>query len=122
MAGRVTLRLAEADVVPLRLAPFADSVAKYVEEVTKLGEEMQEEVSRTQRLFRENAFALAADPTKLSSPPPRPAPVPPFDFSSLATALTKLETSAKAYDAALYLVRAPDCASGQHHQRDACQQ
>ncbi len=101
VAGRVTLRLAEADVVPLRLTPFADSVAKYVEEVTKLGEEMQEEVSRTQRLFRENAFALAADPTKLSSPPPRPDPVPPFDFSSLATALTKLETSAKAYDAAL---------------------
>ena len=101
VAGRATLRLAEADVVPLRLAPFADSVAGYVEEVTQLGEDMREEGARTSQLFRENAFSLAADPTKPRALPPRPAPVPPLDFSRLQAALEKLETSAQAYDAAL---------------------
>ncbi len=101
VAGRATLRLAEADVVPLRLTPFADSVATYVEEVTQLGEDMSEEGARISRLFRENAFSLAADPTRPRALPARPGPVPPFDFSPLKVALEKLETSAQAYDAAL---------------------
>ncbi|HEY0591788.1 MAG TPA: M28 family metallopeptidase, partial [Thermoanaerobaculia bacterium] len=38
VAGRLTLRLAEADVLPFRFANFAETVDKYVEEVEKLAD------------------------------------------------------------------------------------
>jgi N-acetylated-alpha-linked acidic dipeptidase len=100
-AGRVTLRFANADVLPYAFTNFADNVAKYVREVTALADGMREETERHNHLITTNAFSLAADPTKRYIPPKAKTPVPYLNFAPLHNALAMLEESAKAYDAAL---------------------
>ncbi|MBI4625892.1 MAG: M28 family peptidase [Verrucomicrobia bacterium] len=101
IAGRVMLRLANADVVPLRFGDFADAVAQYVGEVHRLADSMRESTEMQHRMFGENLFKLAADPTKTQLPPERDAPVPVLNLAPLDNALLRLKKSAKAGDAAL---------------------
>ena len=49
-------------------------------------------------LLDENAYVLAADPTKTYVPPAKEDPVPDFDFTPLEVAHDKLEKSALAYE------------------------
>jgi len=100
-AGRIVLRAADADVAPLQFGDLAANVAQNLDEVHKLADTMRERSAATDRLLDENAFALAADPTKASAPPPRDDAVPALDFAPLDTAVAKLKASAAAYDAAL---------------------
>jgi N-acetylated-alpha-linked acidic dipeptidase len=100
-AGRLSLRAADADVVPLRFTDFADTVADKVEELKKLLRTEREHAETLDRLLDLKAFALAADPTEPWGPPDREIPVPNLDFSPLDTALARLKTSAAAYDHAV---------------------
>ena len=100
-AGRITLRFANAEVLPFTFTNFADNVGRYVEEVTKLAETMREETKRHNDLVVANAFALAADPTKQYVAPEAKAPVPYLNFAPLQNAMAALKTSATACDAAL---------------------
>jgi N-acetylated-alpha-linked acidic dipeptidase len=100
-AGRIVLRAADADVVPLQFADLADGVGRNLDEVTQLADAMREKSATTDKLLDANAFTLAADPTKASAPPPRDDAVPALDFAPLDGALAKLKASAAAYDAAL---------------------
>src|SRR5262249_6521485 len=49
--GRVMLRAANADLLPMRFNDFADAVAQYVEEVHKLADEMRDHTERQHRLL-----------------------------------------------------------------------
>jgi N-acetylated-alpha-linked acidic dipeptidase len=100
-AGRIVLRAADADVAPLQFGDLAAGVAQNLDEVHKLVDTMRERSATTDRLLDQNAFALAADPTKASDPPPRDDAVPALDFAPLDAAVAKLKTSAATYDAAL---------------------
>ena len=100
-AGRITLRFANAEVLPFTFTNFADNVGRYVEEVTKLAETMREETKRHNDLVVANAFALAADPTKQYVAPEAKAPVPYLNFAPLQNAMAALKASATACDAAL---------------------
>jgi N-acetylated-alpha-linked acidic dipeptidase len=99
--GRMTLRFANAEVLPHTFANFADNVAIYVGEVTALADKMRKETERHNHLVATNTFSLAADPTKPYIPPQIKAPVPYLNFAPLQNALAMLEESARAYDAAL---------------------
>ncbi len=99
-AGRIVLRAANADVLPLRFGDFADTVARYVDEVHKLADSERERSIALGKLHDNDAFRLAADPTRTSLPPPREDEVPYIDFAPLDNALVRLQRSAKAYDAA----------------------
>ncbi len=101
-AGRITLRFANADVLPFTFTNFADNVGQYVDEIIKLADEMREETERHNALVAANAFALAADPTKPYVAPEAKDPVPYLNFAPLHNALAMLEESAAAYDAALH--------------------
>jgi len=100
-AGRIVLRAADADVAPLQFGDLAANIAQNLDEVHKLADTMRERSATTDRLLDQNAFALAADPTKASDPPPRDDVVPALDFAPLDTAVAKLKASAAAYDTAL---------------------
>jgi N-acetylated-alpha-linked acidic dipeptidase len=100
-AGRIVLRAANADVAPLQFGDLAANVAQNLDEVHKLIDTLRERSATTDRLLGENAFALAADPTKPSAPPPRDDAVPGLDFAPLDGAVGRLKASAAAYDAAL---------------------
>ena len=99
-AGHVVLRVAEADVLPLQFTDFAETVAGYVDELHKLTEEKRKSVEELGQLLDRNAFALAADPTRVVLPPTREPAVPYLNLAPLDNIVDRLKTSAKAYDAA----------------------
>jgi len=98
VGGRAVLRLANADVLPLAFAPLAETVGKYLKEVTKLANDMREETETRNTRIRDRVYELAADPNeKLIVPTPMEA-VPAIEFTPIQTALTRLEKVSKAYD------------------------
>lgn len=96
-AGRVMLRLANADLLPFEFTALADEVGTYVEELQELAEGMREETAETNRLLDENAYAAAADPTQTYVPPEREEPVPHLSFAPLRNAHARLAEAAKGY-------------------------
>jgi len=98
--GHTILRMADAPVVPLQFAAFADTVRDYVGELHKLVDEKRADVAALTPLLDQNAFGLAADPTRVVGPPVREAPVPEVNLAALGAVLGRLKGSAAAYDAA----------------------
>jgi len=101
VAGRVVLRFAEADTLPLDFGNFTDTVARYVQEVTKLVETTRDEIAERNRMINEGTYKAVYDPTQtyvLPKEEPLPAAAP--DLAPLARALTKLQESAKRYQTA----------------------
>ncbi|MGH8304576.1 MAG: transferrin receptor-like dimerization domain-containing protein [Steroidobacteraceae bacterium] len=98
--GHVVLRMADADVLPLQFGEFADTIGSYVEELRKLTDTMRRKAAELARLIEQNDFGLAADPSRVVLPPAREAKVPSLDFTPLENIVTRLKTSARAYDAA----------------------
>ena len=99
--GRATLRLANADVLPLRFDNFADAVERYSREVIKLADDMREEARQRNRNIGERHFEAVADPTEPYVAPTPQAPVPFLNFAPLQNAAARLQESARAYDAAV---------------------
>ena len=99
-AGRVVLRFANADVLPMQFGSFAETIADYLEELHKLSDEKRKKSEDLAKLLDKNAFALAADPTRVVLPPEREPEVPFLDFAALDNVVARLKKSAQAYDEA----------------------
>jgi N-acetylated-alpha-linked acidic dipeptidase len=99
-AGRIVLRFADADTLPLNFDNFADTVARYVKEVTKLAEDTRDDIAEKNRRISEGTFAAVSDPTETYVVPRTETPAPKLDFAPLQTALKQLQESAKNYQAA----------------------
>jgi N-acetylated-alpha-linked acidic dipeptidase len=100
-SGRLVLREADAEVLPLQFGDFADTVEGYVGEVKKLLSDTASKSETLNRLLTSNAFDNAADPTKISIAPPAEDTPPKLDFAPLERAASKLKTAARDYDEAL---------------------
>ena len=101
VAGRLTLRIANAEVLPLAFTNFADNVSTYVTEVADLAASMRQETDRHNRLVDDGVYVLAADPRKVYVAPPRKRAVPHLNFAPLRNALESLAASARDCDAAM---------------------
>jgi len=101
VCGRVVLRLANADTLPLSFDAFAETVARYVNEVTRLADETREEIAETNRRLDERSLELTSDPKEAYAAPAREAAAPHLNFAPLRNALARLQESARAYRAAL---------------------
>ena len=101
VGGRIVLRLAEADTLPLNFGNFADTVARYVTEVTKLVGTTRDEVAEKNRMISEGTYKAVYDPTQTYVLPKEEA-LPPAapDLAPLGRALARLQESAKSYKAA----------------------
>jgi N-acetylated-alpha-linked acidic dipeptidase len=100
VAGRLSLRLADADILPFEFKHFANTVSGYTEDVMKLAGRLREQTEKENRLIREGFYEAAADPTKtFVVPEPKPE-VPYLNFAPLQNAVEQLKESAAAYDAA----------------------
>jgi N-acetylated-alpha-linked acidic dipeptidase len=99
-AGRLTLRLANAEVLPMRLENFAAHVGRYVDEVVALADELRGQAERRNALLADRAFQLAADPTETWIAPDSQAPVPHLNFAPLRNGMAHLAQAAERYDAA----------------------
>ncbi len=95
--GRLMLRLANADVLPMEFTTFAETMKRYVEELTKLAERMRVDTEARNRFLRENAFDLADDAERSLQPPKAQEAVPFLNFAPLQNAVARLDRSAHDY-------------------------
>lgn len=100
VAGRLSLRLANADILPFDFQYFANTVSGYTDEVMKLTDRLREETKKENRLIRDGFYQAAADPTKTFIVPEPKAEVPYLNFAPLQNAVEQLKKSAAAYEAA----------------------
>jgi len=96
--GRLTLRLANADVLPMRFENFSDNVAMYAGEVMELLEDTRASTDRRNQLVALDAYGLAADPTKTYVPPEAQDEVPYLNFAPVQNAVRRLAASSEALD------------------------
>ncbi len=101
VAGRVTLRMANADLLPYGYSGLADNVKRYLEEVETLATDMRSRTERENRLIGKGAYTLAADPTTPFVPPEPEDPVPYLNFAPVRNAVAFLDEAAAGYDAAV---------------------
>jgi N-acetylated-alpha-linked acidic dipeptidase len=98
-AGRMMLRAADAEVIPLQFDDLATDVARHVEELHKLADTMRQRSAALDKALDAGAFAVADDPARKWSAPAREDAVPAITFAPLDAAVARLKTSAAAYDA-----------------------
>jgi len=103
-AGRATLRLADADVLPFDFKAFQKTVATYLTEVTALIDNLRESTEVENQMLKEKRYVLAADPTKTFVAPAPKEEVPFINFSNLQNAVTKLEKNTATFSD-LYAVK-----------------
>ncbi len=96
-AGRATLRIANAEVLPFDFAAFHKTVNTYVIEVTTLLDNLRESTEIENQMIREKRYVLAQDPTEKYVPPVAKESVPYLNFSSLQNAILQLEKSTAKY-------------------------
>ena len=100
VAGRTTLRLANAEVLPFEFQYFTKIIAKYIDEVTQLAEDLRKETEKENELINDGIYELAANPKEMYIIPQPRENVPYFNFSPLQNALSELKKQASAFEQA----------------------
>ena len=99
VAGRTTLRLANADVLPFEFTRMARTLEGYGKEVMELADELRTQTARRNKLIAENAYTLAADPQDAYRAPEPQEEVPYLNFAPLQNGLGRISDLAGDYDA-----------------------
>lgn len=100
-AGRVVLRCAAADMLPFQFGRQAATVDRYAREIDRLADDMRAATAEQNRLIRDGALAVAADPKETFIPPQPEEPVPYLNFAPLQNAVARLQEAARAADGAM---------------------
>lgn len=100
-AGRLVMRMADAETPVTRYGDFADTVSGYLMEVKALDVATRDQAAARTRLLAASAYRLADDPTIPHTPPPALPLSPTLDFAPMDSAVARLKASAAAFDAAL---------------------
>lgn len=93
VAGRATLRMANAEVLPFDFRTLYATLDRYGKEVMDLADQMRETTASANQLIKANDFALASDPTEHLPQPEIKSEVPAIDFGPLKAALEALKQS-----------------------------
>ena len=99
-AGRLMLRTANAEVLPLVPADFADTLERYRQEVHQLADERRRRAEELDKLLDGHAFELTSDPRAPLAPPMRAPAVPYLDFAPLDNAVMRVRQAARGYEQA----------------------
>ncbi len=97
-AGRATLRLANAEVLPFDFKTFQLTLSKYLTEVITLLDNLRESTEVENQMIRERRYSLAADPNQKFISPDQKEAVPYLNFGSLQNAVAHLEKNAIAFN------------------------
>lgn len=92
-AGRITLRLANAEVLPFELTQWHGTIETYLGEVMKTLENMRSEVEKHNKKVEAKVYELTMDPKKPVAPAKKEAEVPYLDFSPLQNVIADLKKS-----------------------------
>ena len=96
-AGRVTMRLADADVLPFDFNTLYKTISDYVTEVKTLLDNERTETDAENKMIKEKLFDLAKDPKKVSIAPKPKENVPYLNFSSLDNSVVALKEKAEEF-------------------------
>jgi len=96
-AGRVTLRLANADALPFDFNSFYKTLTDYSTEVKTLLDNQRAETETENKMIKDNLYTLSKDPRKTYSPPALKEPVPFLNFSDFDNSLMQLKMSAEEF-------------------------
>jgi N-acetylated-alpha-linked acidic dipeptidase len=92
-AGRIVLRLANADILPFAFDPLRETVSTYLDEIMKSCGTMRKAVEKHNKLIGDNAFYLASDPTKPYIEPKKKESIPYLDFTPIQNRMTSLRAT-----------------------------
>ncbi|WP_167597487.1 transferrin receptor-like dimerization domain-containing protein [Leeuwenhoekiella sp. ZYFB001] len=92
-AGHITLRMANADILPFEMNAWYITISEYMDEVTETTDAMRKQAEKQQQLVAENAYVIAADPKDNLKAPEAEKDIPYLDFSPLQNALASVKTS-----------------------------
>lgn len=96
-AGRVMMRMANADVLPLDVNSFYKTVNDYVAELKTLLDNTRTEIEQENKMIADKLYDLAKDPTKgVQSPRPKEA-APFLNFSELENAMMQMKNSTEEF-------------------------
>jgi len=95
MAGRTTLRMADADLLPFDFTSLFKTINGYAGEVVALADQMRETTAVENQLIKEKRYTYAADPKEKEMPPAVKDEVPFLNFSGLQNAMIDLEKASK---------------------------
>jgi N-acetylated-alpha-linked acidic dipeptidase len=97
LGGRMTMRLADAETLPIRFDGFTKAVESYVDQIVKLTDKMRTDTEDLNRSLADRSLELASDPHIPYVAPSPKAPVPYVNFAPLQNALGRLKASAANY-------------------------
>ncbi|HMM57818.1 MAG TPA: transferrin receptor-like dimerization domain-containing protein [Rudaea sp.] len=107
VAGRMVMRMADADLLPMRFGDFSATLDHYVAQLHKVADEERKKAEAQHKLLDARDYELVSDPTRPVAPPERLSDVPKINFAPLDAAAKNLKASAEAFQAA-YAARAGD--------------
>jgi N-acetylated-alpha-linked acidic dipeptidase len=98
LGGRMTMRLANAEALPVQFDGFVGAVAGYVDELVKMADTMRKDTEDRNRSIADHSLELASDPrVPFAAPVPR-IPVPYLNFAPLENAVARLRNSANIFE------------------------
>ena len=96
VAGRTTLRMADAPMLPFDFTALAKKISDYTKEVTTLLDDQREATTLENQLLKDSVYITALDPQEKELPPAKKTDVPFLSFAELQNAAAHLKQSAKA--------------------------
>jgi N-acetylated-alpha-linked acidic dipeptidase len=104
--GTAIMRMADADLLPLQFADFADDVKMYVREVEKFAGQQRDEIQERNQKIQEGVFEATADPRETWVAPKKEDTPPHLNFAPLDNAVEDLTKSSAEYQKVLERVSA----------------
>jgi len=98
-AGRITLRMANADILPFEFGQWQETISGYLDEIMKATDAMREEIRKHNKLVKKNAYTLAADSKKPHRKEERKKGVPYLDFTPLQNQMNDLKETIDSFTA-----------------------
>jgi len=92
-AGRISLRLANADMLPFEFQQWHKTVSGYLDEIMIQTKKMRKDVEKHNTMVEKNMFELAADPKKPFLKPEKKEAIPFLDFTPLQNEMASLKTT-----------------------------
>ena len=101
VAGRTTLRFANAETLPFDFRNLQKTIGKYVTEVMALANDMRENTAVENQLIKEKHYSIANNVTASLLTPAAKAEVPFLNFGSLQNAVSALEKATNSLNDAI---------------------
>lgn len=101
VAGRLTLRMANAAILPFDFEYFTQTISEYLSDLMQKTDQLREKTRLENELIAKGRYQLANDPTQtFVVPEPKPE-VPYINFAPLQNQLASLKKGMMAYQSAL---------------------